>query len=126
MKHKSTAAEVLAFWFGPPGERGKRQKRWFEKSDAFDREVRERFLPLYEEAATGKLAHLKESAEDCLALIVLLDQKAQLFASELFVVGDENSEGARVRHADARSCTTMSGISIRADVPSPVTLCSLS
>jgi uncharacterized protein (DUF924 family) len=74
MKHKSTAAEVLAFWFGPPGERGKRQKRWFEKSDAFDREVRERFLPFYEEAATGKLAHLKESAEDCLALIVLLDQ----------------------------------------------------
>jgi uncharacterized protein (DUF924 family) len=72
--HKSTAAEILPFWFGPPGERGKQQKRWFEKSDAFDREVRERFLPLHEEAAAGRLAHLKASAADCLALIVLLDQ----------------------------------------------------
>jgi uncharacterized protein (DUF924 family) len=74
MTRKSTAAEVLAFWFGPPGERGKQQKRWFEKSEAFDREVRERFLPLYEEAAAGRLAHLKETAADCLALIVVLDQ----------------------------------------------------
>jgi uncharacterized protein (DUF924 family) len=74
MAHKSTADEVLAFWFGPPGERGKQQKRWFEKSEAFDHEVRERFLPLYEEAAAGRLAHLEESAADCLALILLLDQ----------------------------------------------------
>jgi uncharacterized protein (DUF924 family) len=72
--HQSTSAEVLLFWFGPPTERGKAHKRWFVKSEAFDREVRERFLALYEEAAAGKLAHLKESATDCLALIVMLDQ----------------------------------------------------
>ena len=74
MTHQSTGAEVLLFWFGGPPERGKAHKRWFVKDAAFDREVRERFLPLYEEAAAGKLAHLKESAADCLALIVLLDQ----------------------------------------------------
>jgi len=74
MTDKSTAAEVLLFWFGPPAERGKPHKRWFVKNDAFDREVRERFLPLYEAAAAGKLTHLKETAAGCLALIVLLDQ----------------------------------------------------
>jgi uncharacterized protein (DUF924 family) len=65
---------VLLFWFGPAAERGKPHKRWFTKSEAFDREVRERFLPLYEEAAAGKLAQLKETAADCLALTLVLDQ----------------------------------------------------
>ena len=74
MTHQSTSAEVLLFWFGPASERGKPQKHWFVKDAAFDREVRGRFLPLYGEAAAGKLAHLKETAADCLALIVLLDQ----------------------------------------------------
>jgi len=74
VKHQSSGAEVLLFWFGPVSERGKAHKHWFAKDEAFDREVRERFLPLYGEAAAGKLAHLKETAADCLALIVLLDQ----------------------------------------------------
>jgi uncharacterized protein (DUF924 family) len=74
MTHQSSAAEVLVFWFGAPSERGKVHKRWFTKSDALDREIRARFSPLYEEAAAGKLAHLRENAADCLALIVLLDQ----------------------------------------------------
>jgi len=74
MTHQPTAGDVLHFWFGPPGERGKPQKRWFFKDQAFDREIRERFLPTYEQAAAGKLAHLKGKASDCLALIVMLDQ----------------------------------------------------
>jgi uncharacterized protein (DUF924 family) len=74
MTHQSSGTEVLLFWFGPAAEWGKPHKRWFTKSDAFDREVRERFLPLHEEAAAGRLSHLRESAADCLALILLLDQ----------------------------------------------------
>ncbi|HEV8110785.1 MAG TPA: DUF924 family protein [Burkholderiales bacterium] len=74
MTDQSSAADVLLFWFGGPSERGKAHKRWFVKDEAFDREVRERFLALYEEAAAGKLADLKENAADCLALIVVLDQ----------------------------------------------------
>jgi uncharacterized protein (DUF924 family) len=74
MTHQSSAAEVLLFWFGPAAERGKAHKRWFVKDEAFDREVRERFLPLYEDAAAGKLVDLKQRAADCLALIVVLDQ----------------------------------------------------
>jgi uncharacterized protein (DUF924 family) len=74
MSDQPTPAELLLFWFGPPGERGRPQKRWFVKSEAFDREVRERFLPLYEEAAAGRLSYLKEGPTGCLALILLLDQ----------------------------------------------------
>src|SRR5262245_19304707 len=74
MDDKSTPADVLAFWFGRDAERGKAHKRWFVKNDAFDREIRERFSPYYEEAAAGKLACLKESPAGCLALILLLDQ----------------------------------------------------
>lgn len=64
------AAQVIAFWFTA----GPRDKRWFEKSEVFDAEIRERFLALYEEAAAGKLFAWQSSAADCLALILLLDQ----------------------------------------------------
>ncbi len=74
MSDQYTPAEVLLFWFGGPGEHGKRHKRWFEKSAAFDRAVRERFLAAYEAAAGGGLARWKDAARDCLALILLLDQ----------------------------------------------------
>ena len=64
------AAQVIAFWFAA----GPRDQRWFEKSDAFDTEIRERFLALYEEAAAGKLSEWESAAAECLALIVVLDQ----------------------------------------------------
>ena len=64
------AKEVLDFWFS----KGDRDPRWFEKSDAFDLEIRTRFLALYEDAAAGALASWKERAETCRALIVILDQ----------------------------------------------------
>jgi uncharacterized protein (DUF924 family) len=66
--------EVLLFWFGGAAERGKRHKRWFEKSDAFDRDVRERFMAAYEKAAAGALAAWQGEPQSCLALILLLDQ----------------------------------------------------
>lgn len=74
MSDQPKAQEVLLFWFGGPDEQGKRHKRWFEKDAAFDRQIRERFLGLYEKAAAGRLAHWKRRAADCLALIVVLDQ----------------------------------------------------
>lgn len=66
--------DVLLFWFGAPAERGKPHKRWFEKSEAFDREIRGRFLPVHELAAAGALAHWREAPQACLALVLLLDQ----------------------------------------------------
>jgi uncharacterized protein (DUF924 family) len=62
------AAALVAFWSdaGP--------SRWFKKDDAFDREFRDRFLPLHEAAARGELAHWAETAQGALALLLLLDQ----------------------------------------------------
>jgi uncharacterized protein (DUF924 family) len=64
------AQEVLDFWFAGR----EHDPRWFTKSDAFDHEVRARFLPLYEEAAAGRLAAWLGSPREALALVVLLDQ----------------------------------------------------
>jgi uncharacterized protein (DUF924 family) len=62
---------VLAFWraVGPD--------KWFEKDAALDAEIRARFLPTYEAAAAGDLAHWATTPEGALALIVVLDQFAR-------------------------------------------------
>jgi len=71
-----TPHDVLDFWFGAPGtpEHGKSRDVWFKKSDVFDQEVRARFLPLYESAASGALADWDAEPRSLLALIVVLDQ----------------------------------------------------
>ena len=64
------AREVAGFWF-----RGdERDPRWFRKDDAFDREIRERFLPLYEQAVRGDLRAWHDAPGECLALVIVLDQ----------------------------------------------------
>ena len=61
-------AEVLAFW------RAAGPDKWFEKDDAFDAEIRARFLDTYAAAAAGRLAAWEDEAESALALIIVLDQ----------------------------------------------------
>jgi len=69
---------ILEFWFGqldPSGHVSEEfSKRWWKKSDSFDKEISTRFKTLLEEAAQGKLNQWAESAPGCLALIILLDQ----------------------------------------------------
>jgi len=64
----ASAAEVVAFW------RQAGRQNWFRKSDTFDREVRERLLPLHEAAKRGELQGWHSTAEGTLALLILLDQ----------------------------------------------------
>ena len=68
--------EVLAFWFGRPGDHdwGAMRKAWFAKDEAFDRRCRELGLALYRRAAAGELDGWAETAAGALALVVLLDQ----------------------------------------------------
>lgn len=66
-----SAAEVLSFWFGDKLEM---RKVWFTKNSDFDAEVRSRFLPLYEQAASDQLDGWIDSPEGCLALVIVLDQ----------------------------------------------------
>jgi uncharacterized protein (DUF924 family) len=63
-----TPADVLAFWSkaGP--------QKWFGKDDAFDAELRARFLATYQAAGAGQLAHWETTAEGALALLIVLDQ----------------------------------------------------
>ena len=73
---QSSPADVLAFWFGredDPGY-GEFRSQWFQKDEAFDREVTDRFGDLYERAAAGELDAWREEAESCLALVIVLDQ----------------------------------------------------
>jgi len=60
---------VLNFWFSECDE-----KQWFEKDDAFDQMMRDRFLSDVENALAGDYDDWVETAEGRLALILLLDQ----------------------------------------------------
>jgi uncharacterized protein (DUF924 family) len=89
------AAEVLRFWFGAGADYGKARKAWFQKNPEFDREVRARFLPLYEQAASGGLEQWRALRGECLALAIVLDQfprnlfrgDARAFASDARALG---------------------------------------
>jgi uncharacterized protein (DUF924 family) len=68
--------DVLELWFGALGspEFGRDRRQWFEKSDAFDGLIRERFLATHEAAAAGRLDSWAERPLAALALVVTLDQ----------------------------------------------------
>jgi uncharacterized protein (DUF924 family) len=82
-----SAADVLTFW------RAAGPKKWFTKDEAFDAEIRQRFLATYEAAAAGQLAAWEESADGALALLLVLDQ----FPRNMF------RNNARAFAADARA-----------------------
>jgi uncharacterized protein (DUF924 family) len=58
---------VLAFW------RAAGPDKWFKKDEAFDVDIRTRFLATYEAAAASRLAW-DHDAEGALALLIVLDQ----------------------------------------------------
>jgi uncharacterized protein (DUF924 family) len=61
-------ADVLAFW------RAAGPEHWFRKDDAFDAEIRARFLPTYEAAVAGMLSSWEATPDGALALTLVLDQ----------------------------------------------------
>jgi uncharacterized protein (DUF924 family) len=60
--------DVLAFW------RAAGPDKWFRKDDAFDAEIRARFLATHEAAVSGALKPWEATPEGALALVVVLDQ----------------------------------------------------
>ena len=72
----TATAEILAFWFGRPGEPGFGQPRseWFRKDAAFDDQIRSRFLPGVEAALAGELTAWADERQGLLAMLILLDQ----------------------------------------------------
>jgi uncharacterized protein (DUF924 family) len=61
-------ADILAFW------RDAGPDRWYMRDDAFDAEVRRRFLDLWQQAAAGELSSWETSDDGALALVIVLDQ----------------------------------------------------
>ena len=59
---------VLAFW------RDAGPDKWFKKNDAFDQDIRRRFLETYEAAAAGTLGAWEATPDGVLALVIVLDQ----------------------------------------------------
>jgi uncharacterized protein (DUF924 family) len=68
------AQDVLDFWFGRPGERGKARPEWFRKDDRFDAEIRERFGGVHSRAADLELEAWRDTPDSLLALVIVLDQ----------------------------------------------------
>ncbi|AXV81151.1 DUF924 family protein [Ralstonia solanacearum] len=68
-----TADDVLAFWFGTAPITAPRAA-WFDKSEAFDADVRARFLPLWEALCTGNADSWMDTPLEAIARIVVLDQ----------------------------------------------------
>jgi uncharacterized protein (DUF924 family) len=64
----ATADDVLAFW------RAAGEKKWFAKNDAFDADIKSRFLDTYEAAAAGKLSDWEATPDGAIALTIVLDQ----------------------------------------------------
>ncbi|QAU44872.1 DUF924 family protein [Bradyrhizobium guangzhouense] len=63
-----TPSGILAFW------REAGRERWYKRNDAFDAEIRRRYLSLWEQAAAGRLASWEVSDDGALALVIVLDQ----------------------------------------------------
>jgi uncharacterized protein (DUF924 family) len=76
--HLVAPTDVLAFWFGAPivseEDSIARVRRWFRCGDAFDAEVRGRFLGTIEAALRGELDAWSRTVSGRLALVLVLDQ----------------------------------------------------
>lgn len=70
--------EVLSFWFGELDEHGladeAHRSRWFQKSDAFDAAIRDRFMDDYQAIARGEREAWLETPRGWLAYLIVLDQ----------------------------------------------------
>lgn len=74
---RGRAEALLDFWFGDtsdPDKLERRHKLWFSSTKAQDRELRERFAALHEQAVRGELHAWMAEPRTALALVLLLDQ----------------------------------------------------
>jgi uncharacterized protein (DUF924 family) len=95
-------ADILAFW------RDAGPDRWYKRDDAFDAELRRRFLDLWQRASAGELLSWEASDDGALALVIVLDQfprnmfrgDARTYASD--ALAREVAHRAIARGGDAR------------------------
>jgi uncharacterized protein (DUF924 family) len=108
------ALAVMDFWFGRHGDRARDtpRRQWFEKSDAFDALINDRFGTLIPRAIAGELQAWSAEPESAVAQILVLDQfprnvfrgSAQAFA------GDQRALAAARALVDAGTDRTLPGV----------------
>jgi uncharacterized protein (DUF924 family) len=92
-----TAAEAVAFWLNAG------QKAWFARDDAFDADLRWRFLDLHMAASRGELEDWAATAVGALALLLALDQfPRNLFRGSAHAFATDPLARAVARDAYAR------------------------
>ena len=95
-------ADILAFWREAGAE------RWYRRDDAFDAEVRSRYLELWQKAKAGELSSWEATDDGALALIIVLDQfPRNMFRDDIKTYSSdalarEVARRAIARGADAR------------------------
>jgi uncharacterized protein (DUF924 family) len=102
-----TPADILTFW------RQAGYDRWYTRDDAFDAEIKARFLGLWQKAAAGQLSSWEDSDNGALALVIVLDQfprnmfrgEPMAYASD--ALAREVAHGALKRGVDARVDTDL-------------------
>lgn len=93
--------DVLAFWFGAPdaADYGRARAAWFRKDDAFDAQIRARFLAEVEAAIAGQRNDWAASQQGALALFILLDQfPRNLFRNTARAFAGDTAALALARH----------------------------
>ena len=97
-------SEALDFWFGTGADRGKARPEWYRKSEAFDAQIRRRFLALHASAALGELEAWRAKAPSMLALVVVLDQFSRnLYRDDPRAFAQDGHALACAREAIARA-----------------------
>ncbi len=73
---ESLSREILTFWFGTADLSVEMEKRqvWFRATPEFDRHLVDHYTRVHERAAAGELDHFRQTPEDCLTLVMALDQ----------------------------------------------------
>lgn len=68
--------DILTFWFGTTDLSVEIEKKpvWFKSTPEFDRHLIDHYTDIHDQAAAGALDHLQDTPEDCLTLILALDQ----------------------------------------------------
>ncbi len=70
------AEDILTFWFGTTDLAADIERRevWFRSTPEFDAALRERYTGVQERAGGGAFDRFVDTREDCLALVLALDQ----------------------------------------------------
>ncbi|WP_333683046.1 DUF924 family protein [Pontibaca methylaminivorans] len=85
--------DVLTFWLEEAGER-----RWYDQDPAFDQDIRDRFLPVWEQARAGGLKDWSVCPRSKLAYLILTDQ----FPRNMFRGSGDAFATDKFAHASAK------------------------